>query len=119
MAYASKGETRVNYYSSPLLTYSGLPTGDAKNDNLRRLAEIRFMASKIGDESMSCPLTTSSSSSSSTSGQTAVAAASCVDLYRNCPVGLTRMKGYTDNKQCQMSLSKKMTLSFLSLPDSH
>jgi hypothetical protein len=90
MAYASKGETRVNYYSSPLLTYSGLPTGDAKNDNLRRLAEIRFMASKIGDESMSCPVITTGSSS--TSGQTAVATASCVDLYRNCPVGLTSRK---------------------------
>jgi hypothetical protein len=89
MAYASNGETRVNYYSSPLLTYSGLPTGDAKNDNLRRLVEVRFMAAKIGDESMSCPVTTTGS----TSGQTAVAAASCVDLYRNCPVGLTRMKG--------------------------
>jgi hypothetical protein len=92
MAYASKGETRVNYYSSPLLTYSGLPTGDAKNDNLRRLAEIRFMASKIGDESMSCPATTTGISSSSTSGQTAVVTASCVDLYRNCPVGLTHRK---------------------------
>jgi hypothetical protein len=89
MAYASKGETRVNYYSSPLITYSGLPTGDTRNDNLRRLVEVRFMASKIGDESMSCPATTTSSSS----GQTAVATASCVDLYRNCPVGLTRIKG--------------------------
>jgi hypothetical protein len=107
MAYASKGETRVNYYSSPLITYSGLPTGDARNDNLRRLAEIRFMASKIGNESMSCPATTTSTSSSSSSGQTAVATTSCVDLYRNCPVGLTRRKGRLINSNAKCRFLKK------------
>jgi hypothetical protein len=84
MAYATKGETRVNYYSSPLITYNGLPTGNAQNDNRRRLVEIRFVASKVGDESMACPL--SSSSSSTATQTTAAAAVTCKDKYRNCQV---------------------------------
>jgi hypothetical protein len=85
MAYAKNGETRVNYYSSPLLTFSGMPTGDAQSDNLRRLVEVRFMAAKVGDESMSCPggMPSSITGGGNTGG---VSAVTCMDKYRNCKV---------------------------------
>ena len=83
MAYATNGETRVNFYSSPLLTYNGLPTGTAQNDNLRRLVEIRFAAAKVGDESLACPALPSSSTAT-----TAVQPVECKNKYRNCQVSM-------------------------------
>merc|ERR1719187_963854 len=54
MAYEEDGESRINYYSNPLVRYKGLPTGTLKDDNARVLREGRFAISRIGDESMSC-----------------------------------------------------------------
>ena len=55
MAYSAKGEKRVNYYSSPQVSYMGASTGNRHNDNARTLTEVRFAAAGVGDERMSCP----------------------------------------------------------------
>jgi len=54
MADNSKGEKRVNYYSSPDIKYRGLPTGTEQNNNARMLTENRFAAEQVGDESIIC-----------------------------------------------------------------
>ena len=55
MAYSRGGEKRINYYSSPRVTYSGLPTGTANTDNARALTRLRFAVANIGDEREECP----------------------------------------------------------------
>ena len=72
MAYSTAGERRINYYSSPSVTYQGLSTGTVNNDNARTLHEVRFAVANIGDESMACPIE--------------VSGASCEDSYESCPV---------------------------------
>ena len=55
MAYSTAGEKRVNYYSSPAVSYLGSTTGNRLNDNARTLTEVRFSAAGVGDESLTCP----------------------------------------------------------------
>jgi hypothetical protein len=43
--------TRINYFSSPDLTYSGVATGDKKNDVRRAHRERKELMNKWGDES--------------------------------------------------------------------
>ena len=40
MAYAQAGEARLNYYSSPTVSYKGRPTGSQENNNARALTEV-------------------------------------------------------------------------------
>ena len=42
MAYAQAGEARLNYYSSPNVSYKGRPTGSQENNNARALTEVSF-----------------------------------------------------------------------------
>ena len=72
MAYNRAGERRVNYYSSPRVNYSGLPTGTEQSDNARALTRLRFAVSNIGDESQSCPQSPGLQRSS------------CADKFRSC-----------------------------------
>lgn len=69
MAYSTAGEKRVNYYSSPQVSYMGATTGNRNNDNARTLTEVRFAAAGVGDERMSCPSEREEE---------------CVDHYPNC-----------------------------------
>jgi len=66
MGYNLKGESRVNYYSSPNVMfrdkYRSYRTGSNKEDNLRVLNENRWAVADIGDESMPCTGGTSTGS---------------------------------------------------------
>ena len=79
MAYNQRGETRVNYYSSPSINFQGTMTGSQHEDNARVLSENRFAASAIGDESMQCSQgVTTAPTTTTTSPPT------CRDWARNC-----------------------------------
>lgn len=55
LAYTADGyDKRVNYYSSPGLTFQSIPTGTAEDDNAKLLMERRFLMAAVGDESMGC-----------------------------------------------------------------
>jgi hypothetical protein len=43
MSYSCAGATRVPYFSSPVITYSGKTTGTGTADNARVLQETRFV----------------------------------------------------------------------------
>merc|ERR1712142_128870 len=54
MGYPKSGYARVNYYSSPSVTYQGVATGSATEDNARVIKENRFGFAAVGDESGTC-----------------------------------------------------------------
>ena len=89
MAYSTAGEKRVNYYSSPAVSYLGSTTGNRLNDNARTLTEVRFSAAGVGDESQSCP------------GE---AEEECGDKYPNCgQVAQTSCWHSTVKEACRQS----------------
>ena len=74
MAYNQAGETRMNFYSSPTALNKNIPTGTSRfsyfvfalsnqhsplfhlrENNGRRLTEMRFAVANIGNESLHCP----------------------------------------------------------------
>ena len=80
MAYNQGGETRTNFYSSLAVLNNNIPTGTSRfsdfvfalsnqlsplfhlrENNGRRLTEMRFAVANIGNESLHCPLQTNSS----------------------------------------------------------
>ena len=76
MAYNTAGERRINYYSSPSVSFQNLPTGTVSNDNARTLQDVRFAVANIGDESMTCPNVVGAEPG----------AVPCEDLYESCAV---------------------------------
>jgi len=55
LAYNAAGySNRVNYYSNPDVSFNGIPTGDAQNNNAKLLSERRFLMANVGDKSMAC-----------------------------------------------------------------
>merc|ERR1711872_160391 len=62
MGYPKSGYARVNYYSSPSVTYQGVATGSETEDNARVIKENRFGFAAVGEETGSCgasqPVTT-------------------------------------------------------------
>ena len=55
MAYWNRRyHNRVNYFSSPSVTFNGVTTGDSNTDNVRVLTDNRFRMANEGDESQTC-----------------------------------------------------------------
>ena len=80
MAYNRAGARRVNYYSSPRVNYSGLPTGTEQSDNARALTRLRFAVSSIGDETEQCP----GLSTPGQDRQISSSSSACADKFRSC-----------------------------------
>ena len=92
MAYNQAGEKRMNFYSSPTAFIDEVPTGTSRfhnisdfvassfpflnqlipvhsrENNARRLTEMRFAVANIGNESLQCPRPSQTNASESVDG---------------------------------------------------
>ena len=92
MAYNQAGEKRMNFYSSPTAFIDEVPTGTSRfhnisdfvassfpflnqlipvhsrENNARRLTEMRFAVANIGNESLQCPRPSQTNGSESVDG---------------------------------------------------
>merc|ERR1712142_465120 len=88
MGYSKRGYgTRVNYYSSPTVTYRGKVTGSDTEDTARVIKENRFGFAGVGDESGSCDSTTTRKPTTTTTKATTTtttAPARCVASGKTC-----------------------------------
>jgi len=88
MGYSKRGYgTRVNYYSSPTVTYRGKVTGSDTEDTARVIKENRFGFAGVGDESGTCESTTTRKPTTTTTKATTTtttAPARCVASGKTC-----------------------------------